>query len=180
MLLISRIDPRTRFDLWVLPLQGNREPRVVLQTPFDDRTAHLSPDGKWMAYVSDESGRFEVYVQPFPGPGGKQKISTEGGTEPVWARNGELFYRAGRDREQMMVVEIQTESGFVASKPRPLFSGDFLSGLPNTLYSAQYAVSADGQRLLMLQPPKEPTPGSTQLIVIQNWGEELKRLVPVK
>ncbi len=92
--------------IWVFPLEGERKPRPFLQTPFYDGGARFSPDGRWLAYVSDESGRFEIYVQPFPGPGGKWQISNGGGIEPVWAKNGrELFYRNG---DRMMDVEITT------------------------------------------------------------------------
>ncbi len=95
--------------LWTLPMDGERQPRLFLQTPFHESSAMFSPDGNWLAYVSDESGQIEVYVRPYPGgtPGGKRQISTEGGNEPVWARDsGELFYRSGT---RMMAVEITKE-----------------------------------------------------------------------
>src|ERR1700676_5576985 len=87
-----------------------RKAEPFLRTPFNEGAARFSPDGRWLAYISDESGRFEVYVQSYPGPGGKWQISTEGGTEPVWTRNGrELFYRSG---DKMMAVDVATQPGF--------------------------------------------------------------------
>ncbi len=130
----------------------------------------FSPDGHWIAYTSDESSRLEVYVQPFPGPGGKWQISTEGGIEPVWARNGrELFYRNG---EQMMAVDIATQPSFSAGTPYMLFEGESRSqaqGPPS------YDVSPDGQRFIMIKADEEE---ANQINIVFNWFEELKRLVP--
>src|SRR4029077_12600233 len=84
--------PVTGFDIWMFRL-SDRRAQPFLQTRFNEISPRFSPDGSWLAYASDESGRYEIYVQPFPGPGGKWQISTEGGREPVWARDGELFYR---------------------------------------------------------------------------------------
>ena len=93
--------------IWLLPLEGDRKPILLLKTPFNVYASRLSPDGRWIAYASDRSGRSEIYVQPFPGLGGKWQISTDGGGHAVWARNGrELFYRNG---DKMMVVEVTTQ-----------------------------------------------------------------------
>ena len=133
----------------------------------------FSPDGHWLAYISNESGRHEVYVQPYPGPGGKLQISAEGGTEPVWNRNGrELFYRSG---DRMMAVDIATQSGFVAGKPRMLFEGHY-ERTPAT--SPNYDVSSDGQRFLMLKTDAQEVAAPTQINIVLNWFEELKRRVP--
>ena len=121
--------------------------------------------------MSDESGRLEVYVQPYPGPGGKWQISTEGGVQPVWARSGrELFYRNG---DRMMVVDIGTEPTFSPGRPSVLFEGQFVS-LP---YTANYDVAPDGQRFLMIQPIAQEG-ASSQINVVLNWFEELKQRVP--
>src|ERR1700676_3906504 len=105
------------------PGQG-RKAEQFFRTRFNETTPRFSPDGRWLSYISDESGRYEVYVQPYPGPGGKWQISTEGGTEPVWNPNGrELFYRSGA---KMMVVDIATQPNFVPGKPRMLFEGPYL------------------------------------------------------
>jgi len=102
-------------------------------------------------------------VKPYPGPGGKWQISTDGGTEPVWNRNGrKLFYRIGN---AMMAVDVLPQPDFVAGKPRQLFEGN-------------YDVSPDGQRFLMLKPVEEEQAVPTQINVVLNWTEELKRLVP--
>jgi serine/threonine-protein kinase len=134
----------------------------------------FSPDGHWLAYASDESGGREIYVQPYPGPGGKRQISTGGGTEPQWNPNGrELFYRDG---DKMMAVDISTQDGFSAGKSHQLFQGHYLrNGI--TFARPNYDVSRDGQRFLMLKPIQEHT-APTQINVVLNWTEELKRLVP--
>ena len=87
LLAFVEINPTTGYDIWVLRL-GDRKAQPFLRTPFNEGAPRFSPDGRWLAYVSDESGRYEIYVQPYPGPGGKWQISTEGGTEPLWNRNG--------------------------------------------------------------------------------------------
>ena len=143
-----------------------------VRTPFDEGSPAFSPDGRWLAYVSDSSGRYEIYVQPYPGPGGRVQISIEGGTEPVWARNGrELFYRSG---DNMMAVEIDTRSSFSAGKPKSLFQGLYQ---PTPILESNYDVGPDG-RFLMIKPGGEEQ-APTQVNVVLNWFEELKRLVPV-
>jgi serine/threonine-protein kinase len=145
-LAFSELNPITGFDLWVLRL-GDRKAQPFLRTRFNESAPRFSPDGRWLAYASDESGRQEIYVQPYPGPGGKWQISTEGGREPVWNRNGrELFYRSG---DKMMAVDITTQPGFAAGKPRVLFEGGYE---PTVFTAPNYDVSPDGQRFLMLKP----------------------------
>jgi eukaryotic-like serine/threonine-protein kinase len=160
------------FDLWILRL-GDRKAQPLLRTPFNESAPRFSHDGRWLAYASDESGRNEIYVQPYPGPGGKWQISTEGGREPVWNPNGrELFYRSS---DKMMAVEITSQPSFAAGKPRVLFEGKYLSAVftvPN------YDVSPDGQRFLMLKPIEEAQAAPTQINVVLNWFEELKQKVP--
>jgi Tol biopolymer transport system component len=168
------------YDLWTVSVEGERKPQSLLKTSFDERGAWLSPDGHWAAYASNESGRFEVYVQPFPGPGGKRQISTEGGTEPRWSSKGnELFYRTGAQREKMMAVDIQTQPTFTAGKPRFLFEGPYASNIPGGGLSPDYSTSRDDQRFLMLKPKEQQqTQALAQINVVQNWFEELKRRVP--
>ena len=135
----------------------------------------FSPDGRWLAYVSDESGRYEIYVQPFPGPGGKWQISTAGGTQPLWARNGqELFYRNG---PQMMVVGITAQPGFSAGNPKLLFEGQYY--YETALSSNNYDITPDGRRFVMImEGGEEGETLLTQIHVVLNWFEELKRLAP--
>ena len=170
VLIFVQTHPETRADIWLLPLEGEKTPQALVHTRFDERSAALSPNGRWLAYHSDESGRFEVYVQAFPGLGGKWQVSTGGATGPVWARSGnELFYRNG---DQMMAVPITTQSGFSAGEPRVLFEGRF----EHVERHPGYDVSPDGKRFLMIRTPQESAP--RQLNVILNWFQELERLAP--
>ena len=171
LLAFIEVNPTTGFDIWVLRL-GDRKAQPFIRTQFNESAPQFSPDGRWMAYVSNESGRYEIYVQPYPGPGGKSQISTEGGTEPMWNRNGrELFYRSGN---KLMAVDIATHPSFTAGKPRMLFEGQYV---PTPGTSPDYDVAPDGQRFLMLKPSEqEATP--TQINVVLNWFEELKQKVP--
>jgi Tol biopolymer transport system component len=179
LLAFHENDPTTQRDIWVLrmgdPSSGSgqvRQAQPFLRTRFDEASPRFSPDGQWLAYASDESGRREIYVQSYPGPGGKWQISTEGGTEPVWNPNGrELFYRSG---DKMMAVDIATQPSFTAGKPRVLFEGQY-APTPATL--PNYDVSPDGQRFLMLKPV-EQVQAPTQINVVLNWFEELKQKVP--
>jgi Tol biopolymer transport system component len=180
LLAFFEVNPTTQRDIWVLrmsdPSAGSgqvRKAQPFLQTRFDESVPRFSPDGRWLAYISNESGHFEIYVQPYPGPGGKWQISTEGGTEPVWNPNGrELFYRSG---DKMMAVDIVTQAGFAAGKPRILFEGKYE---PSPLTNPNYDVSPDGQRFLMLRPSETEQTAPTQINVVLNWFEELKQKVP--
>jgi len=159
-------------DLAVLR-RGDRQAQILLQTPFGEGAAMFSPDGRWLAYSSNESGRSEIYVQAYPGPGGKWQISTEGGTEPLWSRNGrELFYRNGN---RMMAVDITTQPNFSAGKPKLLFEGQYE---PTLVSNANYDISPDGQRFLMLKAIEAEAAAPTQINVVLNWFEDLKRRVP--
>jgi len=161
----------TGFDIGMVRLEGEREPEMLLLTPFDEHTGLLSPNDGWLASVSNESGREEIYLTPFPGPGGKWQISTAGGTEPLWSRDGrELFYRSG---EKMMAVTISTEPELTPGKPTLLFEGRYQGQSANP--SSNYDVARDG-RFVMIRT--EGSTESTQINVVLNWSEELKRLVP--
>ena len=171
VLACQELHPTTGWDIWVLPLEGDSKPQPFLQTAFNEDWAKFSPDGQWLAYMSNESGRNEVYVQPYPGPGGKWQISTEGGTEPVWSPKGnELFYRNG---DQMMVVAINTQAAFSAGTPQVLFAGPYTSGQG---FRQNYDVTPDGQRFVMVRAAQGSE--QAQINVVLNWFEELKRLVP--
>ena len=162
-------------DILMLPREGEQEPWAFLSTEFEESGAMFSPDGRWLAYESNETGRYEIYVQPFSatGPGGKLPVSVSGGTEPVWPRNSrDLFYRNG---DKMMAVAIETEPELSVGTPRLLFEGRFLGAGPLHLRRS-YDVSSDGQRFLMIQREQDLVP--TEIVVILNWFEELKRLVP--
>jgi Tol biopolymer transport system component len=166
-LAFEQSDPGTGIDLFVYRLE-DRKVQPFLQTRFNEIAPRFSPDGRWLAYGSDESGRYEVYVQPYPGPGGKWQISTEGGTEPVWARNGELFYRNG---DKMMAVATNTKTNFSADTPKVLFEGHYAT------YNAMpaYDVTPDGQRFLLAKTAEQ---GPQEISVVLNWTEELKQKAP--
>jgi len=138
----------------------------------------FSPDGRLLAYMSNETGRDEIYVVPFSvtGPRGKKQVSVGGGAEPLWAPKGnELFYRNG---DQMMAVVIETEPELSVGTPRLLFEGRFLPVLSGDDPGGSYAISPDGERFLMIKREQDLVP--TEIIVILNWFEELKRLVPTE
>jgi len=159
-------------DVWVFSVNGDPRAQPFLQTAASEVDAAFSPDGRWMSYASDESGRYEVYVQPFTGSGGKWQISPDGGREPLWSRSGrEIFYRSG---DKMMVVQVATQPAFQAVIAQRLFQGPYQS---TNSVSPNYDVSADGQRFLMVQP-SEQQPAITEFNVVLNWFEELKRRVP--
>jgi Tol biopolymer transport system component/tRNA A-37 threonylcarbamoyl transferase component Bud32 len=171
-LAFSEVNGTTGYDIWTL-LVSDRKAQPFLQTQFNEAAPQFSPDGHWIAYVSDESGRKEIYVQPYPGPGGKWQISTESGVEPLWNRNGrELFYRSGK---KMMAIEIATKPSFSAGTPKMLFEGQYQS-LP-TISTPNYDVSPDGERFLLLKPVEQDQ-AATQINVVLNWFEELKQKVP--
>jgi len=170
-LVYTEFDPVSSGDIWVLTLGEKVERRPWLRTPFNERAARFSPDGHWLAYVSNESGRDEVYVQPFPGPGGKWQISISGGTEPVWSHAGsEIFYRSG---DRMMAVRVASGRGFSAETPQVLFEGRFV---PTRRGEAAYDVSPDDRRFVMVQRKLESV--ATHLNVVLNFSEELKRRAP--
>lgn len=172
MLAFQETGLDTGWDIWLLPLEGDRTPAIFLQTAANEGLPAFSPDGRFLACVSDETGLNEVYVQSYPGPGGKWQLSTEGGTEPVWAADGrELFYREG---DRMMAVEITTEPAFSAAKPSLVFQGAYERG---AIYSRDYDVTPDGRRFLMLRS-SEPEAAATEIQFVTNWFEELKRRVP--
>ncbi|MDQ2979727.1 MAG: protein kinase [Acidobacteriota bacterium] len=158
----------TSWDLWALPTFGDRKPVAFLKTQFAERLPVFSPDGRFLAYDSNESGRPEVYVQSFPGPGGKWQISTSGGVEPRWRADGkELYYRAPDQR--LMAVEIQAGSGFTAGVPQPLFLGRFEPGIARN----RYLPTADGRRFLTVAPLGREF--LTPTTVVLNWFAELGR-----
>ena len=145
-------------------------PRPLVATAFAEFTPALSPDGRWLAYTSNETGAREVYVVPFPNSGtAKWAVSTQGGTEPVWAHSGrELFYRNGAG--SLMSVQVTASPTFTIGRTTPLFDA---AGFSAAAAHQQYAVARDDQRFLMLRPRGKPV--ADKLIVVENWLEELKR-----
>ena len=117
--------PDTRDDVWVLSLGA--EPEALLAAEFDEHSPMFSPDGRWLAYVSDESGREEVYVRPFPGEGGKQAVSTSGGREPMWSRDGRMLFFRNVGGTEMWSADVELEPTFRPTKPEHLFTRTFLN-----------------------------------------------------
>jgi hypothetical protein len=159
-------------------LDGDGKPQPLEETKFAQGSAKVSPDGRWLAYCSNESGKPHVYVQAFPGPGAKIQVSGESGTDPVWRRDGrELFYRQG---DAMIAVGVSTTAGFSAGRPQELWRGAYSHGMSSScgqpgLSSSNYDVSSDGQRFLMIKDDDRDTATSTQLVLVQGWADELTR-----
>jgi serine/threonine-protein kinase len=161
-------------------------PRVVqalMQTRFEEQNGIVSPDGRWLAYESNASGRIEVYVRPFPNVrGGQWQISTDGGRQPLWARSGrEPFYFAGDGTLMGVPVEARRETWSSGAPAKLLEPRYFTGALGAATIGRTYDVSPDGRRFLMI---KEGEGGdhlsvAPQIVVVQNWSEELKRLVPI-
>jgi serine/threonine-protein kinase len=172
-LIVGENAPTGR-ELRVLRLAGGSgQTEPLAQTTMHADNGELSPDGRWLAYQSNESGQNQIYVRPFPNvDAGRWQISTSGGTRPAWARNGrELFYLDTVNA--MTAVPVQATSTFNAGTPKKLFDGrDFAA----TAAVRDYDVSLDGQRFLMI---KDPT-STPSMVVVVNWSEELKARVPAK
>jgi serine/threonine-protein kinase len=165
-LVFQQLSEAKNYDIGILPLESDGEPEILLGTPFHEAGGVLSPDDRWLAYASDESGRSEVYVRPFRGSGERALVSTNGGVEPMWSRDGrELFYRNGH---KLMAVSVSADPALSLGQVMTLFDAPFRMGTP----SAQYDVAADG-RLVMVGEPR-----TTQIHVVLDWFDELKRLAP--
>ena len=168
-------------DIGVLALEGDPTVDTVLDDEFSEARPALSPGGRWLAYRSRESGQLEIYVRPFPNiDEGKWQVSRAGGTSPVWSPDGqELFYQTGGGAGSLMAVPVDTESSFTFGTPERLFS---INPYSFGLTGRNYDISPDGQRFVFIKPggaePGEDA-GPPQIIVVQNWFEELRRLVPV-
>src|SRR5579864_7555295 len=156
-------DPATSADLWLLSLQNPEDMRPFKNTPAAERQGSLSPDGHWMAYVSNESGRPDIYVEPVPGPGGRRQISSDGGEEPRWVRQGqEITYRNGT---KMMSVPVQMRPAFQAGKPIELFDRKFDRGFGVDGYD----VTPNGQTFVMT---RSEHPAPTEIRVVMGWPGE--------
>jgi serine/threonine-protein kinase len=193
-LAFQETNPQTSSDILILPLTGDEDsgwkpgnPTVFLNGPFGEYEAYFSPDGLWLAYASNESGRFEVYVRPFPGPlaearsaeagpGGKWQVSTAGGRLPTWSRSRrELFYRSEDGRIMVAAYTVEGDS-FRAEKPRVWSPGPLLERLG----AQPYDLHPDGERVAVLKASEDEAGARRDKVVfIQNFFDELRRLAPV-
>ena len=174
-LLFRSGDPGTGLDLWVLPLYGDKKPFPFLKTQFDESLGQFSPNGKWIAYQSNESGlRFEIYVRPFPGPGGRFQISANGGAQPRWNKNGtEIFYVSLESKMMAAPVKVSPDGQSLEPEtPAALFPVRTVGGPLPGVFRQQYAVSSDGQRFLVNLAADEGTAWPITLIL--NWHPERK------
>jgi eukaryotic-like serine/threonine-protein kinase len=163
----QKFDSKTEWNLWAFSLTGDRAPVLIAGTEHGERAGRFSPDGRWVAYDSTETGRREVWVQPFPPNGSRWQISTTGGSSPHWSGDGkELFYVAADG----MVIAVAVGSGgtFDRGAPKPLFQTIFRGG-----GYANYAVSHDGQRFIMTVPPGPED--ATPITVVTNWTALLRK-----
>jgi eukaryotic-like serine/threonine-protein kinase len=164
-LVYTDSDSDTGVDLWVFSTT-DRKKEPFLRTRFTETTPRFGPDGRWIAYASNESGRDEVFVRPFPGPGGKTQISTDTGTNPSWSPDGrEIFYRRGT---AVMVVSVTTAGGFSASAPRLLLDGPYLGG-------TNYGVMADGKRFVVVERQQPVIPQHVNVVL--NWFGDLQKRI---
>ena len=162
-------------DIWCAPVDRSGEPKPLVQSPTSAWGASVSPDNKFIAFVSDETGRPEVYVQAYPGPGAKRQVSTEGGTAPIWARaGGELFFRSA---EQIIAVRIAVEPAFMVGRARVLFQAAPGGMIPATTTARNYDVLENGDFVVLRG--QEDAARVTGLAVTLNWFTELRRRVPV-
>jgi hypothetical protein len=170
--------PETGYDLWLLRLEGidpyeakPPEPEVFLKTPFGEAFARFSPDGRWIAYQSDESGRYEIYVTAYPGPGGRIQISRNGGEYPLWSPNGREIYYSSMDG-RYYAVEVTFTPEIQAGEPQLLFEGPFIG-----VAGHAWNITPDGQHFILLENKENFEPRTT-LTVITNFFDELRRHVP--
>ncbi len=158
----------TPVDIWLFRPDGARKPEPFLQTPAAESFAAFAPDGRWLAYDSDESGRVEVYVVSFPDRAGKWQVSAGGGQWPAWARSGrELFYVHDK---RLMVVPVTITPRFSVGRPQLLFEAPY----PLNAYDA----SPDGRRFVVVKPAEAQAAAPSHIQIVLHWAEELKRRVP--
>jgi len=168
-LLFRSNDPKTSYHLWVLPMSGDKKPFPFLKTPFEEGDGQFSPDGKWIGYQSNESGRFEIYVQPFPGPGGKFQVSNNGGAQPRWNKNGkEIFYVSLDSKMMATPVKLSPDGqSMETGTPAALFPVRIAGGPVSGVNKQQYAVSSDGMRFLVNLAVDEGA--ASPITLIYNW-----------
>ncbi|MBP1610619.1 MAG: serine/threonine protein kinase, partial [Acidobacteria bacterium] len=185
LLLTEAVFSPRQANIALLPMEGDHARKPLLNEKYFETDPQISPDGRWIAYSSDESGQYEIYARGFPDVNkGKWQVSTNGGISPLWSPDGrELFYRSG---DSTMAVAVTTEPAFKPGTPKTLFRGTYFSYKPYGTEYTPWDVSPDGKRFIMVKPPKPPEDKATaagpqpKITVVVNWFEELKQRVPVK
>jgi Tol biopolymer transport system component len=162
---------RTKLDLWWLPVDGDRKPVPYLRTDFNEGHGRLSPDGKWLAYASDETGSSEIYVQSFPTPGNKILISSNGGDQPAWRRDGKELYYLAPDRK-LMAVALKTGVTLETGEPKVLFQTRTAAAFL-TAFRSYYAPAADGLKFLVATMPEDPS--TVPLVMVLNWASGIAK-----
>jgi Tol biopolymer transport system component len=171
-LLFARMDAKTGIDLWVLPLEDERKPLPFVCTDFESDNGQFSPDGLWVAYQSNESGRVEIYVQPFPGPGGKWMISIGGGIAPRWRRDGKELFCIAPDGRLMAVPIREAGQSLKAGAPAALFQTRIVFSGITVRQKHQYSVAPGGRRFLINTIADEAT--TSPITIVTNWPRTLK------
>jgi eukaryotic-like serine/threonine-protein kinase len=183
-LAFMEVSTATGFDIWTLPLESGGaglragKPEPFLQTPSDERQPSFSPDGRWLAYSSSESGMFQVYVRAFPEKGGTWQVSDGGGVYPEWSRNGRELFFSTEDNRIMVAGYTAKGDSFVPDKPR-VWSEKRVGTTP---FNPNYDLSPDGKRIAALMPPDAPEVRNAQnhVIFLQNFFDEVRRRAPAQ
>jgi dipeptidyl aminopeptidase/acylaminoacyl peptidase len=177
-LLYNTRHPKTGLDLWAAPMTGDRKQIPVIDTPFDETAGQFSPDGRWVAYQSNESKPVQIYIRPFPGPGGQRPVTTAGGIQPRWRPDGKELFYVGLDGRLMAVpiavgADQQLEPGAAVALFRAQLATGAAINSTGTGTGAQYAVASDGQRFLINMSVGEAT--ASPIRVVLNWDAALKK-----
>jgi Tol biopolymer transport system component len=181
-LAFVEIAPATGADIWTLPVESGAtglragKPEVFLKTPFHERAGVFSPDGRWLAYFSNESGDYRVYVEAFPNKGAKRQVSPDGTSSPAWSRSGRhLFYLQFRAPRQLMAASFESHgNSFVTDKPR-VWSREIAAFTA----TGSYDTGPDGKRIIVLLPAVTPQQPHDRVVFLLNFFDELRRRVPL-
>lgn len=176
LIITQGVDPNTGYDIETLSYETGGTPQPLINTRSNEFQPVISPSGRWLAYSSDESGRAEIYIRPYPGPGGATPVTTDGGREPVWDPSEKQLYYRDDPGDKLFKVSILTEPTVQVASPELLFEGRFMAS--SSLWGRNYDISPKGDFFVLIEEGEiQP---ATQINVVLNWSEELRRLVPVR